>query len=60
MLTFIKELLIIRGNILQQLQELQSDLEDFSDVDLVECRDTMLHRVNECLEILEESDEDNQ
>lgn len=46
--------------LLVQLQELQADLEELSDKELLECRDAMLNRVNECLEVLEESNEDNQ
>ncbi|MED4883098.1 hypothetical protein [Bacillus smithii] len=45
--------------ILKHLQELQADLEDLTDEDLLECRKVMLNRVNECLLVLEESNEDN-
>lgn len=50
----------LRSGLLTYLQELQADFEDLSDEDLLECREVMLKRVNECLERLEESDEDNQ
>lgn len=56
----VEQLNWLRGGLLTQLQELQADLEDLSDEDLIECRKVMLQRVNECLEGLEESDEDNQ
>ncbi len=48
-----------REAVLRQLQELQADFEDFSDEDLIDCRDVMLERVNVCLIELGESDEDN-
>lgn len=48
-----------REVLLRQLQELQADFEDFSDEDLIDCRDVMLERVNICLIELGESDEDN-
>ncbi len=59
MLTAFKKLEETREYLLRQLQELQADFEDFSDSDLIECRKTMLERVNDCLEELEECDEDN-
>jgi hypothetical protein len=49
----------LREGLLHQLQELQADFEDLTDEDLLECRKVMLQRVNDCLEGLEESDEDN-
>ena len=48
-----------RDLLLRQLQELQADLEDFTDEELIECRDVMLERVNICLYGIGESDEDN-
>ncbi len=50
---------INRDVVLWQLQELQADFEDFSDEDLIDCRDVMLERINVCLIELGESDEDN-
>jgi hypothetical protein len=49
-----------RDFILRHLQELQADFEDFSNQDLIDCRNIMLERVNECLEALFESEEDNE
>ncbi|PAD70544.1 hypothetical protein CHH83_01715 [Bacillus sp. 7586-K] len=56
----VEQLNWLRSGLLVQLQELQADFEDLSDEDLIECRGVMLQRVNDCLEGLEESDEDNQ
>lgn len=55
----VEQLNWLRSDLLTHLQELQTDFEDLSDEDLLECREVMLERVNECLEILEELDEDN-
>lgn len=55
----LSKLLLTRTQLLSELQELQADLEDLSDEDLVECREVMLKRVNDCLELIEESEEDN-
>lgn len=55
----VEQLNWLRSDLLTHLQELQADFEDLSDEDLLECREVMLERVNECLEILEELDEDN-
>lgn len=55
----IENLIGIREFMLRQLQELQADFEDLSNEDLIECKDIMLERVNICLRILEESNEDN-
>lgn len=49
-----------RDYILRHLQELQADLEDFSDEELVEHRDCMLERVNSCLNAIGEDEEDNE
>ena len=48
-----------RELVLRELQELQADFEDFSNADLIDCRDVMLERVNICLYGIGESDEDN-
>lgn len=48
-----------RQYLLRQLQELQGDFEDFSDKELVEHRECMLERINNCLKELGECDEDN-
>ena len=49
----------IRDLILRELQELQADFEDFSDIELIENRKVMLDRINKCLEVIGECDEDN-
>ena len=49
-----------RDYILRHLQELQADLEDFSNEELVEHRDCMLERVNSCLIAIGECEEDNE
>ena len=46
--------------LLRHLQELQADFEELTTEELEECRLCMLNRVNECLEILKESEEDNE
>lgn len=48
-----------REYLLRQIQELQADFEDFSDEDLIDNKDVMLQRVNNCLIDLGECDEDN-
>lgn len=48
-----------REYLLRQFQELQADFEDLSDDDLLECRQSMLERVNDCLVELKECDADN-
>lgn len=48
-----------REVLLREIQELQADLEDLTDKELVECRETMLSRVNNCLKALGETDADN-
>ena len=55
----VDEMLMDRDRILREVQELQADLEDLSDDDLIDCRVVMLERVNKCLILLDESDEDN-
>ena len=49
-----------RDYILRHLQELQADLEDFSNEELVEHRDCMLERVNSCLIAIGECEKDNE
>lgn len=46
--------------LLRHLQELQADFEELTTEELEECRSCMLDRVNECLEVLGESEEDNE
>ena len=48
-----------RDELYEQLSELQADLEDLSDNALVDCRLIMLKRINECMELILETDEDN-
>jgi hypothetical protein len=54
------QLNLVRNDLLSHLQELQANFQDLSDEELLECRQTMLNRINECLARLEESYEDNQ
>lgn len=49
----------IRKLLLNHLQELQANFEDLSNEDLVDCRESMLERINSCLIALDETDEDN-
>lgn len=48
-----------RLEILRHLQELQADFEELTSEELESCRECMLNRVNACLILLNESDEDN-
>jgi len=48
-----------RSALHEQLSELQADLEDLNDEDLVKCRECMLERINLCMELILETDEDN-
>ena len=48
-----------RTILLSELQELQASLEDLTDDDLLSCRKSLLERVNECLSIAGETDNDN-
>lgn len=54
-----KQLCENRPALHEHLTELQADLEDFSDRDLLKYRDVMLERVNKCMELILETDEDN-
>lgn len=42
-----------------QLCELQADLEDLSDEELLDCREPMLRRINMCMDLILETEEDN-
>lgn len=44
----------------RELTELQADFKDFSNDELVENRNCMEERVNKCLELILETDEDNE
>lgn len=48
-----------REELHEQLSELQADLEDMSDTELIECRETLLERINWCMRAILETDEDN-
>ena len=48
-----------RIEILRHLQELQADFDELTEQELEECRECMLQRINICLELLKESEEDN-
>lgn len=50
---------INRNFLLNHIQEIQADFEDFSNDELVENRNCILIRINECLKELGECDEDN-
>lgn len=42
-----------------ELSELQADFEDLSDEELIECRETMLSRINRCMMLILETNQDN-
>ncbi len=48
-----------RENLHFHLTELQADFEDMSNEELIECRNTMLERINACMIAILETDEDN-
>lgn len=48
-----------RNELHEQLTELQADLEDMTNEELIECRGALLGRVNWCLRLILETDEDN-
>ena len=48
-----------REFLLRQLQELQADFEDLTNEEIIECRESILKRINICLVDLGECDEDN-
>lgn len=48
-----------REELHEQLVILRNDLEDFDDEDLVNCRRTILTRINRCLEAILATDEDD-
>ena len=48
-----------REELHEQLSELQADLADMSDTELIECRETLLERINWCMIAILETDEDN-
>lgn len=48
-----------RETLHEQLSELQADLEDMSNTELVECRETLLERINWCMRAILETNEDN-
>ena len=48
-----------REFLLRQLQELQADFEDLTNEEIIECRKSILKRINICLAELGECDEDN-
>ena len=54
------DLLKNRNDIHSQLIELQADFEDLNDKEFVENRNVMLTRVNYCLELILETNEDNE
>lgn len=48
-----------REELHEQLSELQADLEDMTDAELIDCRSTLLERINYCMKAILETDEDN-
>lgn len=54
-----KQLCENRPALHEHLTELQADLEDFTDGELIDYRDVMLARVNRCMELILETEEDN-
>lgn len=48
-----------RQDLHNQLSELQADFKDLSDENLIDCREIMLNRINTCMELILETDEDN-
>jgi len=59
MLSEIKRIQAYRKKALRQMQELQADFEDFTDNQLIEHRKVMAGRIDACLELLGENDEEN-
>ena len=49
----------VRESVMRHLQELQADFEDFSDEEIIEHKKVMLDRINQCLKLIGECDEDN-
>lgn len=54
-----KEFLKNRDYLHEQLTELQADFLDMSNEELIECRSSLLKRVNCCMNAILETDEDN-
>lgn len=48
-----------REELHEQLSELQADLEDMSDSELIDCRSDLIERLNRCMTMILETDEDN-
>ena len=48
-----------RTELHEQLTELQADLEDMADEEFIECRSCLRERVNCCMRLILETDEDN-
>lgn len=55
----IKEYITNRTELHKHLSELQADFEDLNDDELIFCREVMLKRINMCLELILETEEDN-
>lgn len=48
-----------RNELHNQLSELQADLEDLADDELIDCRATILERINKCMALVLETEDDN-
>ena len=48
-----------REELHEQLAEMQADFEDFTDEELIDSRNVILKRINNCLDLILETDEDN-
>lgn len=48
-----------RKDLHSQLSEIQADLEDFTNEELIFHRNDILERINTCMKLILESDEDN-
>ena len=48
-----------RNELHNQLSELQADFEDLADDELIDCRATILERINKCMVLVLEIEDDN-
>ena len=55
----IKKYVANRTGLHKHLSELQADFEDLNNDELIFCREVMLKRINVCLELVLETEEDN-
>ena len=57
--TFEKAYINNRPMLHHQLSELQADFEDLTDEELISCKESIKERINICLKLIIETDEDN-